>query len=250
MQAIVSDIHSNIEALEVVLADIDKQDVDSIICLGDVIGYGPNPKECIDRIVDARLALLGNHEEAVLNVMNARGFNPRASKAVKWTVDQFDMLTGDREANGRRWDFLGGLQSSFESNGVMLIHGSPIDFTRGYIYTADVRNPNKMERIFSGFDQLLFVGHTHVPGVWLEDMTYLSPRDVNYEYTLTSRQTIINVGSVGQPRDLDPRACYALFDGTTVRWQRLEYDHEATARKIRAIPELDGFSGDRLLKGR
>jgi len=250
VQAIISDIHSNIEALEVVLADIDKQDVDSIVCLGDVIGYGPNPKECVDRVIDIRLALLGNHEEAVLNVMNARGFNPRASKAVKWTVHQFDMLADDREANGRRWDFIGGLKKNFESNGVMLVHGSPIDYTRGYIYTADVRNPNKMERIFAEFDKLLFVGHTHVPGVWLEDMTYLSPSDVNYRYTLTSQRTIINVGSVGQPRDLDPRACYVLFDGSTIIWQRLEYDCEATARKIHAIPSLDSFSGDRLLRGR
>jgi len=249
VQAIISDIHSNLEALQAVLADIRAHGVKEIICLGDVIGYGPNPKECVDALLDCHLCLLGNHEEAVLNMVRAHGFNPRASRAVRWTVTQFDMLTGDREANSRRWDFMGSLAKRYECNGVLLLHGSPIDYTRGYIYTSDIRNPNKMERIFAEVQHLLFVGHTHVPGIWLDDMTFHSPRDVDHQYAITPRKTIINVGSVGQPRDLDPRACYALFDGSTVIFRRVPYDVQTTVKKIRAIKELDHFLGDRLLRG-
>lgn len=247
--ALVSDIHANIEALEVVLDDINKQGVSDIICLGDVIGYGPNPCECIDLALEFKLCLLGNHEEAVLNVMRASGFNPKASGAVKWTAAQFDILA-DRVNNGPRWDFLGELKEVYESNGVKCVHGSPIDHTRGYIYATDHQNPNKMERIFEAIEHVLFVGHTHVPGVWTDDLTFTTPDDLGYKYVINSRKTIVNVGSVGQPRDFDNRACYALFDGTNVIYRRLRYPFEKTSRKIFEIPELDNFLGHRLRQGR
>ena len=250
MQAIVSDIHSNLEAFTAVLADIHQRGVEDIICLGDIVGYGPNPKDCIDMAGEFRLCLLGNHEEAVLFEVHAQGFNPRASGAVKWTNRQFDMLGEDREANARRWDFMGAMPRIYTANGIMLVHGSPNDNTREYIYTTDVRNPNKMARIFERVDHLCFVGHTHTPGIWTEDLTYRSPEELDYEYAITQSKAIVNVGSVGQPRDNDPRACYALFDGSTVRWVRIAYDFEATIRKIYAIDELDNTLGDRLREGR
>ena len=97
--AIVSDIHSNIEALTAVLEDIKAHKADEIVCLGDVIGYGPNPRECLDLAREVRLCLLGNHEEAVLFEAQAQGFNPRATTAVKWTAKQFDMLGAVRREN-------------------------------------------------------------------------------------------------------------------------------------------------------
>jgi len=250
MQAIISDIHSNLEALKTVLADIERRGIKDIICLGDIIGYGPDPKECMDIARAFSLCLLGNHEEAVLFEVHAQGFNPRATSAVKWTNAQFDMLGADREANAARWDFMGAMPRNYIANGVTLVHGSPSDNTREYIYTTDVRNPSKMERIFAQFEHLCFVGHTHTPGVWTEDLTYRSPEELDYVYHITSKKTILNVGSVGQPRDNDPRACYALFDGSTVRWVKLTYDFETTIRKIYAIPELDNSLGDRLREGR
>jgi len=250
MQAIISDIHSNLEAFKVVLEDIRRRGITDIICLGDVIGYGPNPKECVDLALEFRLCLLGNHEEAVLFEVHAQGFNPRATEAVKWTAKQFDILSADREANARRWDFMGEMPRTYSGNGILLVHGSPSDPTREYIYTTDVRNPNKMERIFSQIEHLCFVGHTHVPGVWTEDMTYRSPEELDYVYRITPRKTIINVGSVGQPRDNDNRACYVLFDGSTVRFVRLKYDYETTIRKIYAVKELDRSLGDRLREGK
>lgn len=250
MQAIVSDIHSNLEAFAAVLADIKSRGIGDIICLGDIVGYGPNPKECVDLCQGFGLCLLGNHEEAVLFEVHAQGFNPRASGAVRWTNRQFDMLGEDRESNARRWDFMGAMRRNYVANGVTLVHGSPLDNTREYIYTTDVRNPSKMERVFLQVEHLCFVGHTHTPGVWTEDFTYRSPEELDYTYGITDKKTIINVGSVGQPRDGDPRACYALFDGSTVRWVKIEYDVEKTIQKVYAIEELDSSLGDRLREGR
>ena len=250
MQAILSDVHSNLEAFTVVLEDIKKRGITDIICLGDLVGYGPNPKECLDLARDFRLCLLGNHEEAVLFEAQTQGFNPRASNAVRWTARQFDMLGEDREANARRWDFMGAMPRVYSGNGIMLVHGSPSDPTREYIYTTDVRNPNKMERIFAQIEHLCFVGHTHIPGVWTEDMTYRSPEDLDYHFRIGKRKTVINIGSVGQPCDNDPRACYGLFDGSSVEFVKLPYDYETTIRKIRETGELDPSLGDRLREGR
>ena len=249
VQAIISDIHANVEALERVLQDIEKQGIKDIVCLGDVIGYGPNPCECVDLAMQFRLTLLGNHEEAVLNLMRAQGFNPKASAAARWTAAQFDILA-DRENNGPRWDFLGELKTSYRTDDVLLIHGSPLDYTRGYIYSTDAQNPSKMVRIFSNIGHLCIVGHTHVPGVWTQDLTFQSPEELGYRYKLDDRKTIFNVGSVGQPRDLDNRACYALFDGVEIAWRKLRYPYEKVAKKVFAIPELDNFLGHRLREGR
>ena len=132
----------------------------------------------------------------------------------------------------------------------MLVHASPRDPTTEYILPSDVRNPNKLERIFASVEHVCFVGHTHVPGLFTDDMTYSSPEDLGYRHTLdAARKTIVNVGSVGQPRDLDARACYVLFDGESVQWIRVEYDAMATARKIYAVKELNNRLGDRLLEG-
>ncbi len=250
MQAIVSDIHSNLEAMSTVLADIKRRGITDIICLGDIVGYGPNPKECVDKAAAFKLSLLGNHEEAVLFEVHAQGFNPRASSAVRWTNKQFDMLCEDREANAKRWDFMGAMVRNYTANGVLLVHGSPPDNTREYVYTTDVRNPSKMARIFASVEHLCFVGHTHTPGVWTEDLTYRSPEELDFEYAITEKKTIINVGSVGQPRDNDPRACYATFDGSVVRWIKIPYEVEKTVAKIYAIDGLDNTLGDRLREGR
>jgi len=250
MQAIVSDVHSNLEAFQAVLNDIKQRGVTDIICLGDLIGYGPDPRTCLDMAGSFNLCLLGNHEEAVLFEAQAQGFNPRATVAVKWTAKQFNMLGDDRQANAKRWDFMGNMPRYYSGNGILLVHGSPSDPTREYVYTTDVRNPNKMERIFGQIEHLCFVGHTHVPGVWTDDMTFRSPDDLDYVYRISPRKTIINVGSVGQPRDNDPRACYALFDGAAVRFIKVAYDFETTIRKIYAIQDLDRSLGDRLREGR
>ena len=250
MQAIVSDIHSNIEAFSAVLRDIKWRGVSDVICLGDVIGYGPNPKECVDAASKLRLCLLGNHEEAVLHVVQAQGFNRKASSAVRWTAEQFDMLGEEKRANAERWNFLGALRRDYASDGILLVHGSPVDPTREYVHVADVRNPNKMDRIFSRVQHVCFVGHTHVPGAWTDSLNYYPPEELEYVYQIDEHKVVINAGSVGQPRDFDNRACYVLFDGETVRWVRVAYDLDKTIEKIYATKMLDNSLGDRLREGR
>jgi diadenosine tetraphosphatase ApaH/serine/threonine PP2A family protein phosphatase len=107
-----------------------------------------------------------------------------------------------------------------------------------------------MERIFALVDRYCFQGHTHIPGIFLESLSFLSPEEIDLTYELTPEKAVMNVGSVGQPRDGDPRACYVLLDGQTVQYRRVPYDIEQTIAKIYKIPELDNFLGDRLREGR
>ncbi len=250
MQAIVSDIHANIEAFSVVLEDIRNQQIDEIVCLGDIVGYGPNPKEAVDMASGFNAILRGNHEHALCEEFEAQNFNPKARSAVDWTRDQFSLFSEDREENARRWDLIGDLELTYEAGDVLYVHGSPRDPVSEYIYPRDIYRPQKLEAIFERIKWLCFVGHTHVPGVFTEDLEYKTPEELGYKYELTEKKTIINVGSVGQPRDGDPRACYLILDGTTVIWRRLHYPFMKTVEKIKRIPELDSFLGDRLVEGK
>ena len=128
MKAIISDIHGNLEALQAVLADIATQKVDEgIYCLGDVIGYGPNPRECIDLVMECKLVLLGNHDQGAM--FDPDGFNIGAERAIFWTRSQLENAT-DRSKNERRWEFLGDLPRSHRMGLFLFVHGSPRDPTR------------------------------------------------------------------------------------------------------------------------
>ena len=250
MHAICSDIHGNLEALQVVLADIEEHGVSEIICLGDVVGYGPNPCECVDVARRFSIAIQGNHEQALMVQMESSTFNYRARSSLDWTRAQFSMLGERKSENAERWNFLGGLEESYATNGTLHVHGSPRGTVNEYIYPRDIYRPEKLEEIFSMVEWVAFVGHTHVPGIWTEDMIYLTPEEANNRYRLGSKKAIINVGSVGQPRDCDTRASYVLRDDDTILFQRVEYPVEETAAKIRAIPDLDPFLAERLEEGR
>lgn len=250
-QAIISDVHSNLEAFEAVLADLEEQGATSIICLGDLIGYGPNPKECLDMAFDFDVVILGNHEAALLVQTEGMVFNIRARGAVNWTRAQLDMLSEDREANAKRWDFVGSLDETYTADGILHVHGTPRDPTGEYLYPRDIWRPDKLIEIFSMFEWVCMLGHTHVPGVWTDETTYHPVEELDYEYRLPADgKTIINVGSVGQPRDGDPRACYVLRDGDTVRFRKVKYPVLETATKIANIPELDRTLAERLIEGR
>jgi len=250
LQAIISDLHANGEAFKMVLRDIESLGIDEIVCLGDFIGYGPDPKSCIDLALDFNIVLKGNHEEALLEEFKATNFNNKARAAIEWTREQLSMLAEDKKQNARRWDFLGNLETVHHVGDVTYVHGSPRDPIREYIYPRDVYRPKKLEEIFLDVKWVCFCGHTHVPGVWTEEMVYLSPQDMNHRYQLTSKKVIINCGSVGQPRDGDPRACYLVLDGDEVRWRRVEYDVEKTVRTMLQQPQLDSFLAERLRDGK
>jgi predicted phosphodiesterase len=247
-RALISDIHSNLEALEAVLADIRAQGIDEIYCLGDIIGYGPNPRECIDRVMQCDFCLLGNHDQGAL--FDPEGFNSGAERAIFWTREQLENTKGDPDQNAARWDFLGELPRSKRDEGMLFVHGSPRNPLNEYVFPEDIYNQKKMEKLFSLVERVCFQGHTHVPGVFSESLTFLSPEEINYEHRLTDDKCMINVGSVGQPRDGDNRACYVVLEDNMVRFRRVPYDFEITRKKIYDIPDLDNFLGDRLCEGR
>lgn len=246
--AIVSDIHSNIEAFHEVLRDIETHQVDEILCLGDIIGYGPNPRECIEIARNFAFNLLGNHEEAVLFL--AEDFNQKARQAVDWTRDQLNSEEHPVESNHEMWNFLGDLRKQVERGDVLYVHGSPRIPTREYVMPRDVNNREKMEDIFRMIPKVCFVGHTHVPGVFTEDFQFFHTSMLKNTYTLEDQKVLINIGSVGQPRDGDNRASYVTFDGETVEWHRISYDYDTTMEKIRAAKGLPDYLADRLEEGR
>lgn len=252
VKAIISDIHSNLEALEAVLEDIDKSNVSEIYCLGDIVGYGPNPRECIDLAMKCQVVLLGNHDQGAM--FDPEGFNAVAERAIFWTRDVLEGSNENRQTREQRWEFLAERPRTHREDGLLYVHGSARNPLNEYVFPEDIYNQRKMERIFALVDRYCFQGHTHVPGLFIEQEDDLyqfeSPEEVDHVYQLDGRKTLCNVGSVGQPRDTDSRACYVLFDGETIRYRRVEYDIEKTIRKIYAVPELENFLGDRLRDGR
>jgi diadenosine tetraphosphatase ApaH/serine/threonine PP2A family protein phosphatase len=248
MRAILSDIHSNLEALQAVLEDVAAQGVKDIYCLGDIVGYGPNPRECLELAMDFQLTLKGNHDEAAL--IDPKDFNPTAERATYWTREQIDAPVRNRQARDRRWEFISELPLTHRDGDFLFVHGSPVSPLHQYVFPEDVYDQRKMDRIFKLVKCYCFQGHTHIPGVFTEDLQFFSPDEINFVWELDGRKTLCNVGSVGQPRDTDRRACYVLLDGKTIRYRRVEYDFETTARKIYEVPALDRFLGDRLRSGR
>lgn len=228
------------------LADIESQNVDQIFCLGDVVGYGPNPRECIDACRDFDTVLLGNHDNGAL--FDPDGFSSGAERAIFWTRAQLE----DRSIEGakERWEFLAKLPRTFRDGDFLFVHGSPRSPLNEYVFPEDVYNQRKMESIFGFIQQYCFQGHTHVPGVFTENGRFYSPTEIGNEFLLDSQKVMVNVGSVGQPRDGDPRSSYLVVDGLQMEFRRVEYDPSPTREKILAIDELDNFLGDRLLEGR
>lgn len=274
MFAVISDIHGNLEALETALADIDRRNIKLIYCLGDVVGYGASPKECLDHVIErCAICLCGNHDQAVF--YEPTNFNVGAERAAYWTRQVLEDEPNKAKRN-KRWEVLGKLPMRFEDKGLLMVHASPRRPVNEYLFPEDVyTNPSKIQANFDRLDEnhmASLVGHTHVPGVFLDDPFFDPPDELPdpYLYTITSdEKAIINVGSIGQPRDRDPRLCYAVFyekgeapEGydppdagpgefcTIVEFVRLEYDIEKSARKVYDVPELDDFLGSRLFEGR
>jgi predicted phosphodiesterase len=259
--AIISDIHSNMAALEAVLKDITQQRVDAIYCLGDVVGYGPEPVEAMSRILDICApgkVILGNHDHA--SIYEPIGFNAAARGAALWTNKQIRSgLLGWLSGKRRRWEWLKNLPTSFTEGDVLFVHASPRNHLEEYILEEHTQgrsylgeDPKQLlEENFALVPHTCFVGHTHRPGVVTgDDFSWHGIKSLNYRWTVDARKTIVNVGSVGQPRDMDPRSCYVVFDGASVEWRRVEYDIERTRKLIHANPNLENNLGDRLLIGR
>ena len=269
LTAIISDLHGNVPALDVCLEDARERGVRRYVCLGDVVGYGARPRQNLDvvmrlcvpepRPLDGEVAgeleggfcLQGNHEYALFN--DAADFNPKARAAIDWTKEEINR--GEtRERSYAYWDFLESLEPTFDDGTAMFAHGSPRDPVREYMLPRDIRDETKMNAVFSHMTSgVCFVGHSHVPAVYYEDMRLYRPQQTEGPYDLgdlTKVRAIVNAGSVGQPRDGDPRASYVIFDGRNVTFVRLEYDVERAMADIRAVPELPDYLAERLALGR
>ncbi|MCA9984025.1 MAG: metallophosphoesterase family protein [Anaerolineales bacterium] len=222
---IISDIHANLTAFDAVLADA-VGEWEQVWCLGDVIGYGPDPNECIDRLKELDpVALSGNHDWAVLGKLDITTFNRDARYAIEWTRSE---LT---EAS-RGW--LDALPPSIPQPVYSLAHGSPRHPVWEYIMDEGTATVN-----FAFFDSTYcLVGHTHTPVIFeqVDSMRVVARMPIyNQPIQLDRTRLIINPGSVGQPRDSDPRACYAILDTELNTWEyrRVEYDIEATQERMR-----------------
>ena len=227
-------MHANLEALNAVIAAA--APFAQLWCLGDLVGYGPNPNECIDVVRGhSHVAVAGNHDWVACGKRTAAGFNPNAAFAAQWTATQ---LT----AESRR--FLFDLPESVTQDDFLLVHGSPRAPTQEYLFRAA-----EAERCFPHFStSYCFVGHTHVPSAFIEARRD-SPSDVygvalqpDEPLPLDGRmRMIINPGSVGQPRDYNPNAAFGVYDSERREFQlhRVDYDVAATQEKMRAadLPE-------------
>jgi diadenosine tetraphosphatase ApaH/serine/threonine PP2A family protein phosphatase len=224
---IISDIHANLVALEAVLAAAGA--VDAIWNLGDIVGYGPKPRECVDRVVELEPAysLIGNHDWACIGRLPLDEFNPVARFATYWTTAQ---LSTDH------MQYLEGLPNRIIEDGYMLVHGSPRHPVWEYVTSARIALPQ-----FDLFDApVCFLGHTHLQMYISHDVTKrggpATPPQDGDTLRLAGGRYIVNPGSVGQPRDNDPRAAFALFDPDTgeITFRRIAYDIAETQAQMEA----------------
>jgi diadenosine tetraphosphatase ApaH/serine/threonine PP2A family protein phosphatase len=252
VKAIFSCAHANLEALQAVLSDASRQRVAAVYNLGDTTGYGPNPRECLDLAMGLPVVLLGNFDHSIL--IDPDGYGPIAERSVFWARSLLLSSVEDPTIRERRRYFLAGLPRSYQEGDILYVHGSPRNPLNEYVFPEDICNERKMTRLGEKFARLCFNGHTHLPGIFVEREPgrwhFIDPGECPHGFPVAGCRIICNVGSVGQPRDGDWRACYVLFDGTRIWFRRVAYDVEATIRKVYAVAELDNFLGDRLRDGR
>jgi diadenosine tetraphosphatase ApaH/serine/threonine PP2A family protein phosphatase len=229
--AVISDIHANLEALEATLADARREGVDKIVCLGDIVGYGADPNRCVEIIHEvAAGSVLGNHDAAALDERGAENFNAVARMAIQWTREQM---------TPENLEILRKTPLQYVADGALYVHSSPEDPNQwNYVLTeTDAR------AAFDCCDEFIcFIGHSHVPvRLLLMDGSLEVVPDSNLTVPSGGR-ALVNVGSVGQPRDGNWRASYVLFDPKSrqVTSRRVEYDRETAMAKILAagLPEI------------
>lgn len=238
---IISDVHSNLTALQTVLEDA--QPFDRVWCLGDVIGYGPDPNECIDRIRNLPLlkCVKGNHDAAIIGDINISAFNYEARASLRW-------LDNVISPENRRW--LSGLEERIILDDITMVHGSPSSPVWEYI--MDVHSARENMDAFE--TTVCLVGHTHLPVLFSQEGEALKstkriPLPIDEPIKL-DHKSILNPGSVGQPRDHDPRASYVIYDDEQNHWihHRVTYDFEKVQKRILAAGLPDQHA-QRLSKG-
>ncbi len=241
-QAFISDIHGNIEALTAVLRDIESKNIDSILCLGDIVGYYPDPQACIDLVrTHTSHCIAGNHDYAAIGKVDIRTFTYYALTAMEWTKKH---LTEDA------LDFLSRLPLRISIGEIFCAHSSPADQDDwSYVF------PDSESEVYNAFHHIIyrlnFIGHTHWPAIIYQD----GDKIIAHGDTIINLENaffyLVNVGSVGQPRDFDPRSAYAIYDSDaqTIQIVRVSYDYTLTQQKIISCG-LPTFLAERLQRGR
>ena len=245
--AIISDLHSNLEATEAVFARIEELGLQDVVCLGDVVGYGADPLPVAAKVMQrCRWTIVGNHDWGLFHNMD--DFNPLARDALLYTRSQLKPSWFRRQRR-QVYDFLRDLPDRKEDFGFKFYHGSPRDPVMEYVLKSDgLLEPEKMRQIFALVDGPCFVGHTHWPGVHRPDYRFVQATDEQREFALDG-PCIVNVGSVGQPRDGDPRASFAVVRDDRVQIERVPYDFRRTQAKILAAG-LHPALAERLARGK
>ena len=233
--AILSDIHGNLEALTEALEYIKRCDVDKIYCLGDIVGYGANPNECVAIIREnCKRVLMGNHDYAAIGLADISYFNEYAKLATLWTRNKLTK---------RNKDYLDTLPFSHQNDMLIMVHASPTNPVHWYYINSQADALIEMQA-FS--QRLCFVGHSHVPLVFSESGV-IQEKKIKFD---KDKKYIINVGSIGQPRDGDNRSSFVIYDTKTdeIEFIRLAYDIHKTFEKIKKAG-LPHFLAERLIKG-
>lgn len=240
--AVISCVHANLEALRAVVDDATRRGVEQIISIGDTVGFGPDPVACADMVRErCAIVLKGCHDQALVE---GAGHLPAQMR---------DGLAWAKEALGEeRLAWFEQLPTSYDAAGIVFCHASPREPVTEYLFAEDVRrDPRKLVRAFEKTGKVVFVGHTHVPGVFLENPIRWTPASQleNYFHYKKGEKVIVNVGSVGQPRDGDPRACYLEVNKNEMYWRRLEYDVNEVVAKIQSNSRLTASTAQRLRRG-
>ena len=240
--AIISDIHGNVEALQAVLSDIAKKSVDSIICLGDIVGYYPDPERCIELVrKEVDYCVAGNHDYAAIGRIDTQNFTYYAYAAMEWTKQNI---------SERAREYLQQLPLTVTLENMFFTHSSPSN-PQDWVYVF----PDSEETVFEAFNSLVyglnFIGHTHWPSIMIQQDDRIILHSEHSIEISDEHFYLINVGSVGQPRDFDSRSCYALYDSDRkqISLARVEYDLRITQKKIKE-KHLPMFLAERLEKGR
>ena len=207
MRAIISDIHGNLSALSAVLSEIRSLGAEEIICLGDIVGGGPHPGECIDLVMqNCSIVVRGNNDPVI-----------RAESTGRPLEGGLSSTSRERA----RISFLQGLPDQATDGDLLFVHGSARNPLIEYVFPEDINNPQKMERIFSLIPRYCFHGHTHIAGLFAGTQRHFRPADIGHKYTFGEEKLLINPGSVGQPRDGDRRPAYATLDGQELQFRRV-----------------------------
>ena len=225
LYGICSDIHSNATAFEAVLQSMRENGVERRVCLGDIVGYGVDTDECVNLVKENMdVCLIGNHDSVAVRYESGAGFNPYAKQAIEWT---------QKNLSKESVSFIRSLPYIHEENDICFVHASPLS-PADWVYVTDLEDALNAFDHFS--ERYCFVGHTHSP-VIIASRPLAIPKILDeYEYVIANTERLlVNVGSVGQPRDRDPRACWCLLDTETkcVRLIRVEYDIRETQNRMK-----------------